>query len=254
MTSTGVLAGDSPKFIAHRGASADAPENTLAAFRLAWQQGADGIEGDFYQTVDGAVVCIHDPTTKRTAGKDVSVKTSTLAELRALDVGAWKGKGFQGEQIPTLAEVLDVLPPDKWFFLEIKDTKGIVPAIATILEEKKANPEKVVLISFSGDVVKECREKIPGYGTCLISELKNIDQDPNVYLKNLEACGATGLLFRENANVTEEWLRTVKARHGLLMAWTVDDVECARRVTRLGAEFIGTNRPGALRTEFGKHD
>ena len=78
------------KIVAHRGASLDAPENTLAAFRLAWSQGADAIEGDFRLTKDGRIACLHDDTTQRTAGLDLTVADSTLAELRELDVGSWK--------------------------------------------------------------------------------------------------------------------------------------------------------------------
>ena len=65
--------------IAHRGASHDAPENTLAAFRLAWEQGADGIEGDFRLSRDGEIICLHDATTRRTAGIDLVVADATLA-------------------------------------------------------------------------------------------------------------------------------------------------------------------------------
>src|SRR5271170_7325637 len=89
--------------IAHRGASYDAPENTLAAFRLAWQQGADGIEGDFYLTDDGEIVCLHDSDTGRTGDRKLSVGQSTLAQLRTVDVGVSKGEKFRGERIPTLA-------------------------------------------------------------------------------------------------------------------------------------------------------
>ncbi|MDA1056051.1 MAG: glycerophosphodiester phosphodiesterase family protein, partial [Planctomycetota bacterium] len=77
--------------IAHRGGSHDAPENTLAAFRLAFEQGADGIEGDFYLTRDNRIVCIHDADTKRVADKTLVVAESSLAELKRLDVGSWKG-------------------------------------------------------------------------------------------------------------------------------------------------------------------
>ncbi len=96
--------------IAHRGASFNAPENTLAAFRLAWQQGADGIEGDFYLTDDGEIVCLHDSDTGRTGDRKLSVGQSTLEQLRTVDVGISKGEKFRGERIPTLAEVLAVVP------------------------------------------------------------------------------------------------------------------------------------------------
>ncbi|MFV2065815.1 MAG: glycerophosphodiester phosphodiesterase family protein, partial [Pirellulales bacterium] len=96
--------------VGHRGASHDAPENTLAAFQLAWQRGADGVEGDFYLTSDGHIVCIHDADTERVAGEKLIVAESTLADLRQLDVGAWKGERWRGEKIPTLEEVLATVP------------------------------------------------------------------------------------------------------------------------------------------------
>src|SRR5689334_354029 len=106
--------------VAHRGASHEAPENTLAAFRLAWEQGADAIEGDFYLTRDREIVCIHDDNTKRTSGEDLSVAASTLAQLRRLDVGRWKDPKWKGERIPTLTEVLATIPAGKRIFIEIK--------------------------------------------------------------------------------------------------------------------------------------
>ena len=86
--------------IAHRGASHEAPENTLAAFRLAWEEQADGIEGDFYLTSDGQIVCIHDKTTKRVAPKqpELTVAKSTLKQLRSLDVGSWKNPRYAAER------------------------------------------------------------------------------------------------------------------------------------------------------------
>ncbi|RMF37016.1 MAG: glycerophosphodiester phosphodiesterase, partial [Planctomycetota bacterium] len=92
------------KIIAHRGASFDFPENTLVAFRHAWEQGADGIEGDFYLTADGQIVCIHDPDTERTGGQQLMVEQSTLEQLRGLEYGSWKDRRFAGESIPTLED------------------------------------------------------------------------------------------------------------------------------------------------------
>jgi glycerophosphoryl diester phosphodiesterase len=79
-----------PKLIAHRGASQAAPENTLAAFRLAWKEGADGIEGDFRLSKDGKIVCIHDADTKRANGAKFVVADTDSHVLRKLDVGKWK--------------------------------------------------------------------------------------------------------------------------------------------------------------------
>ena len=109
-----------PFLVAHRGASRDAPENTVPAFELAWRQGADAIEGDFRLTADGRIVCMHDADGERTGGRKLAVAAATLAELRQLDVGAWKGQAWKGTPPPTLAEVLATVPPGKSVYLEVK--------------------------------------------------------------------------------------------------------------------------------------
>ena len=122
------------KLVAHRGTSHEAPENTVAAFRLAWEQGADAIEGDFYLSKDQQIVCIHDETTKRTSGEDRVVSECTLDELRRLDVGKWKHPRFEGERISTLAEVLRTVPDGKQIFIEIKCGPEIVPFLGPELK------------------------------------------------------------------------------------------------------------------------
>ena len=96
--------------VAHRGASYDAPENTVAAMELAFEQGADGVEADFYLSSDGEIVCIHDGDTKRTAGVKHVIVETPFAELRKLDVGAWKNEKYRGEKIPTFAEIAETIP------------------------------------------------------------------------------------------------------------------------------------------------
>ncbi|MRR31832.1 glycerophosphodiester phosphodiesterase, partial [bacterium] len=98
-----------PLIFAHRGASAYAPENTLAAFQLALEQGADGIELDAKLTSDGEVVVIHDQTVNRTTNGRGRVGQMTLDQLRQLDAGFWKGIAFKGQNIPTLAEVFETV-------------------------------------------------------------------------------------------------------------------------------------------------
>ena len=102
-----------PLIVAHRGSSFEAPENTLPAFRLAWEQGADAIERDFLLTKDDQIVCIHDASTKRLSDKNLVVSKSTFEELRALDVGAWKHEKFKGTKIPTISEVFATIPKGK---------------------------------------------------------------------------------------------------------------------------------------------
>jgi len=86
------------EIIAHRGASHFAPENTVSSFKLAWGKNADGIEGDFYLTKDGEIICMHDPTTKRTTGVDFLISDTTYEQLRKLDAGKWRGEKWKGDQ------------------------------------------------------------------------------------------------------------------------------------------------------------
>ncbi len=138
-----------PLIIGHRGASREAPENTLESFRLAWDQGADGIEADFRLTADGRIVCMHDATTSRTTGVDLNIADTTLEELRRLDAGLWKGPGWSGALIPTLAEVLAAIPPGTWFFIEIKSGPEIIVPLAEVLRASGHSPERIRLLSFS---------------------------------------------------------------------------------------------------------
>jgi len=119
--------------IAHRGASAYAPENTMASFRLAAEMGADWFELDCGPTKDGAVVVIHDNTVDRTTNGQGRIAAMTLDEVQALDAGAWKGPQFSGARIPTLAEALDFAHERIGVYIEIKSC-GNDPALLARLE------------------------------------------------------------------------------------------------------------------------
>ena len=106
--------------VAHRGASAEAPENTLAAFRLALQQGAPAVECDVHLSADGCPVVIHDETVDRTTNGKGAVVGLTRAALRGLDAGSWRGPRFAGEPIPTLEEALELCAGRARLFIEIK--------------------------------------------------------------------------------------------------------------------------------------
>src|SRR5690606_30177088 len=161
-----------PMIVAHRGASHDAPENTMAAFNLAWEQGADGVEGDFYLTSDGKIVCTHDRDTKRVAGKKLVVEESTLEELQALDVGSWKDPKFKDERMPTLADVLASVPAGKKLFIECKSGAKIVEPMIRECKASKVPLENMVVISFNKDVIAACHEQWPELKTHWLCDYK----------------------------------------------------------------------------------
>ena len=120
------------EFIAHRGESLAAPENTMEAFNLAWSRGATGIEGDFHLTSDGHIVCMHDDNARRTGGVDRRLSEMTLAEIRRLDVGTFHGGAWRHTRVPTLEEVLASIPPYGKIFIELKCADGIVDKLREI--------------------------------------------------------------------------------------------------------------------------
>jgi glycerophosphoryl diester phosphodiesterase len=243
-----------PLVIAHRGASFHAPENTLAAFQLAWRQGADGIEGDFRLTVDGRIVCIHDEDTKRVAGKQLVVKDASLAALKALDVGAWKGAAWRGEAIPTLEEVLAVVPKGKLLFIELKTGPEIVAPLADVLKRTGLAAEQIVIIAFDEQVITACAKQLPAFRRHLLA--KYDEQEDGTWtpgaddvIAAVRRTRADGLGTQNRpAQVNQEFVRRLRAaRIDQFHVWTVDDPADARGYERLGAWALTTNRPAELR-------
>ena len=143
-----------PAIEAHRGNSAEAPENTLAAFGSAIRLGAPWIELDIHPSKDGVLVVIHDGTVNRTTGGRGEVGALTLEELRRLDAGSWFAPAFAGQRIPTLEEVFELAAPaGTRLNIEIKRAPGgldVAPAVAALLRRYGAESRYVVSSFESG--------------------------------------------------------------------------------------------------------
>lgn len=158
-----------PKIIAHRGASHLAPENTLAAFRLAAAMGVDGIEFDTLLTADGHLVVHHEYITDLHANANEVIPWCTLDQLRALDFGSWKDPRYAGEKIPTFAEALEACSPVDTIQVEFKSPLG---ANATtdqdafaerILEEVESSglADKIIVTSFNHGILSRVKKLSP---------------------------------------------------------------------------------------------
>jgi len=243
--------GAAPLIVAHRGASGDAPENTLPAFRLAWEQGADAIEGDFYLTRDGQIVCIHDADTERVAGIRQVVAESTFDQLRKLDVGSWKGEAFKGVVIPSADEVFALVPSGKLIYVEIKCGAAIVPGLLAAVARSGLKPEQVVFISFQAEVIRELKRMAPQFTANWLCSLKQGDDgvvkpSPESILRTLKEISADG--FSSSLKyLSEEYINAVRDAGYAWHVWTVDDPEVARRCIRQGARSVTTNLPGKMR-------
>ncbi|MEX1114530.1 MAG: glycerophosphodiester phosphodiesterase [Akkermansiaceae bacterium] len=239
-----------PFLVAHRGASHDAPENTLPAFELAWEQGADAIEGDFHLTSDGKIVCIHDFDTQRVSGSQRIVKSSTLEELRALDAGAWLDPKWKDIRMPTFAEVAATVPAGKMFYVEVKCGPEIVPELLRGIEASGLKASQIVIISFNAPVIREMKEKAPQFKACWLSSFaKASPLKPSVdeVLATLREIKADGFSSRADARLTSEYINAIRGAGFEYHCWTVDEPKTARKFLKLGALSITTNRPAFVR-------
>jgi glycerophosphoryl diester phosphodiesterase len=238
-----------PRVVAHRGASIEAPENTLAAFRRAWQLGAEGIELDVRLSKDGAVVVIHDATTRRLAGVDRPVADQTLAELQALDVGGWKDARHAGERIPTLAEVLATVPAGGTVFVEIKSEAATAPAVARAIRDADptARGGAVALQGYDPDGLAALAAELPhapAYWT--------VDPPPDgnggalpypaALIDAAVARRFPGLAL-DYRFVTDDFLAAARGAGLAIDVWTINDAAAMRAWLGRDVRWIETDAP-----------
>jgi glycerophosphoryl diester phosphodiesterase len=232
--------------LGHRGASAEAPENTLAAFALAMQQGADGVELDVWRCGTGEVVVIHDRDARRTCGVELDVRSASLGSLARLDAGSWKAPRFAGERIPTLAAVLDALP-GAVVNVELKSSGvpdlALAPAVARVVRDARAE-ERVIASSFDLLLLAAFRAAAPRVRAGVLFAS---DQSWRARAGVGAALLRAAAVHPEHGLVTAERAARWAARGLAVNAWTVDAPDEARRLAALGAAALITNRPARLR-------
>jgi glycerophosphoryl diester phosphodiesterase len=247
-----IIAGhaEEPLIVAHRGASRDAPGNTIPAFQLAWEQGADAIEADFHLSKDGEIVCFHDADTERVAGTQLVVRQSTLAELKQLDVGATHGVAFNGTRIPTIAEVFATIPEGKKIFIEVKCGAEIIPTLLNEIDQSGLTQEQIVVISFNKQVIQQLKIKAPQYKAswlCSFNKQETGEITPALatVLKTLKQIQADGL--SSNTAVPASVIEAVSQQGYEWHVWTINDLNTARRMQALGVLSITTDVPGTMK-------
>lgn len=243
------------EIVAHRGASHDAPENTVAAARLAWEQKADAVELDIWLTKDGQVAVMHDANAKRTTGRDAHVTTLTLAEMKQLDAGRWKNPPFAGEKVPSLDEMLATLPAGKRIFIEIKPGPEIVPAMVASLQRMRYTAQQAVIISFNYESIKAAKKALPDYTALwLVRQPSGDSKKPSPTLDDLlrdcRAARLDGLDLNFNWPLDAAAVKKIKDAGLQLHVWTVNDPAVARRWVGLGVDGITTDRPAWLREQL----
>jgi len=242
---------DRPLVFAHRGLSSEAPENTMAAFRLAKAKGIPGVELDIHLTTDGKLIVIHDHTTGRVApGTSVHIEESTVAQIQDVDIGSWKGTQFKGEKAPLLSELFEELGKDLYFDIEIKSgdaqDRGLEAALVKLLHDFKFGAERIIVSSFNPMSIKRFKHLEPTVPTAIIY---CIDDDVPFYLRHGEGrwLGHADILKPRSVQATKmglAWGRLIGGRR--MIPWTIDDPAEAARVLSIGCDGVISNRPHQL--------
>ena len=222
-----------PLIIAHRGASAEKPENTLAAFQRALALEVDGIELDVHLTRDGVPVVFHDPALKRLTGTRGRIARKTWEEIQTLRVR-------DREPIPRLVDVLRLTRGLAVVQIEIK--AGPVSPILHAIRAARAT-EWVILASFDVRLVAKARILARGIPRMLISNGKPA---PAVLLRKLAECGAAGLSVDYRAIHSAAWIGHFQARGYSVWSWTVNDPAVGRRLAGWGIDALLGDDPALM--------
>jgi len=249
-SSSATNASDSPvKIIAHRGASAYSPENTLAAFRLALEMNADGVELDVHVSADSKLMVIHDPHTGRTGNKHLNIVETHSDELRTLDVGSWKGEAWQGEIIPFLEEALSLIPQDKHLFIECKskDPQAFLGALSKLWDEHRDRLESSTFISFYAPILVALKKEKPHLTTLLLIE-DHLTLEAYTHLVSNETHAPfNGIGIDESLPINEAWIKLIKAQSQILSVWTVNTPQSANDYHTWGFHYVTTDKPDLIR-------
>ena len=235
-----------PLIWGHRGASFDAPENTLAAFEQARREGADGVELDAQRCASGEVVVLHDDSLERTTGFAGLIAKTPYSVVRTLDAGARKSEQFRGERVPLLEQVFETFP--LFVNVELKngdaDDGGLTAEVVRVVREARAQ-ERVLISSFNPLCLLRARLLAPELPRALLFESEQAWP-----LRSALAAPAVGALalHPEHILAIPERIRRWTARGYSIGAWTVDEPDEARRLYQNGVGGLISNRPGVLRS------
>lgn len=240
-----LVAGGDTRVVGHRGASARAPENTVAAFRRAFEDGVPMVELDAALTADGVPVCMHDRTVRRTTGGRGAVARMRAAEVCRLDAGSWFGPEFRGEPVPTVAEALAV--GDGLFNVEVKPVAGpedvprVVAAVLAVMRQAAAL-DRVLLSSFDRRVVAAAAASEADVRVALVVERR---RDPDRVVD--EAVGLRVDAVHVHRSRISPELVAACHRAGLPVgAYTVDRPDEALRFARYGIDYLFADDPAAI--------
>lgn len=242
------------KIIAHRGASARAPENTLAAVRLAAELGAAGVEVDVRVTRDGRLAVIHDTDTRRIAPNEPvhTVNRNHLADLQKLDVGSWKDKKFANERLPELGDVLGALGSDQEIFIEFKtrEADAILKQLEKLLQPSAPTgfpAERTVIMGFDEVTIRKIKKIRPACRALLLLNKKPTTHVYGKILHTIRAKYLDGIGQNRTWAFPPEQYQELRDAGALLSVWTVDSPAEAKIWRDRGFDYLTSNVPDKMK-------
>lgn len=248
-----------PLIIAHRGASFNAPENTLAAFQSAVDAGADGVEFDVRLAQDGVPVVIHDETIARTALRPGKISDLTSNELNQIDVGSWfnakfpkrSDPAFTGEMIPTLAQAMQLFQSfDGLIYIELKtgavDFRELSEAVCEIIRKSPQRPQ-IIVKSFQLALIRAIKQHLPTIQTAALFEptIKGYMQGRRHILERAREYCADQISLHYSL-ATHRLVSLASELKMPITIWTVDNPAWLKRGRALGVRAIVTNDPSRM--------
>ena len=237
-----------PLVVAHRGSSRRAPENTMAAFRLAIAGGAPAFELDARLTSDRRVVVFHDSTLSRTAGGRGRVSLSASAAIRRLSAGAWFSPGFAGERVPFLEEVLDLAAGRIGVNVELKfdsrlqDPAPLVRAVSAILRDFP-HPGSVLVSSFHHPSLALQKKLFPAADTGMLVYPPGC---PSTSGRRLAARLGAGWLIYSGGNIRKSFVRRAHEDGLRVLEYTVSGIMGLKRAIAMGVDGVITDDPAGM--------
>jgi glycerophosphoryl diester phosphodiesterase len=222
--------------LAHRGASIDAPENTLAAFKLAGQEGADYVELDVQESKDGVVLVAHDMDLMKAGRSPLKIWENDAAALQAIDIGSYLSPRFAGERVPSLADALRTLKGVSRMDIELKDYGHDEQLEERVVElvEAAGMEDRIVTMSLSAPMVAKMKQLRPHWPSGLLIAKAMGDAS------RLRA----DFLAVQAKMATRSFIRQAHAAGKSVYVWTIDDPNLMLRYIGLGVDGLITNRPG----------
>ncbi|GAA1574567.1 glycerophosphoryl diester phosphodiesterase [Leucobacter aridicollis] len=230
--------------ISHRGAAALAPENTLAAMRIAFDQGVDFVEADLHLTADGVPVLMHDPTVDRTTTGTGPVANLTLAQIQGLDAGSWFDGAFAGERVPTLEAFLDELAPtNSRALIELKGSwNDEQVAAAVALLDARYLMDRVAFESFEIDNLERLAVLAPNYARVMLTREWNRPTLELAAALNISAVGARVSVFEADFALVED----ARVLGIGTMVYTLNTVKQWKQARSHGIDLVITDDPVSL--------